>query len=157
MAQREIRYQNRFIYIFIKPAGGNNILYCSGVNVLPFLPITKGRHKSMNNPVVRGLQLVNLDIRDMALLKGATPITYNGAGCQGIAPTTDVWYSEGLLIKDPPEGFGEEILDYAVVNLLKKMDKAIMLNASLPEKLLSPEELESFLEGLCRQYGSPTL
>ncbi len=153
MSQKEIAYINRFLYFVLKPTDTGDILYCSGVNVIPFLPITRGRHKAMNNPVIRGLQNVNLDVRDMALQKGATPVTYNGTECQGIAPTRDVWYSEQILIKNPPEGFEQEVLDYVVVNLLKKMDKAIMLNANLPERPLPPQELESFLEGLCKQYG----
>ncbi len=154
MPRKEIKYINKFLYIIIKTIDDNDIIYCSGVNVIPFLPITKGRHKAMNNPVIRGLQNVNLDVRDMALMKGATPVTYSGAECLGLAPTEDIWYSEQLLIKNPPDGFAETILDFVVVNLLKKMDKAIMLNAPLPDRRLEPEELESFLIRLCQQYGS---
>ncbi|RMG74181.1 MAG: hypothetical protein D6710_02010 [Nitrospirae bacterium] len=153
MAKREIRYINRFLYFVLKTREKGEIIYCSGVNVIPFLPITRGRHKAMNNPVIRGLQIVNLDIRDRALKRGARPITIQGDECSGLSPTTDVWYKEQILIKDAPEGFSEEILEYAVVNLLKKMDKAIMLNAQMPDRLLPAEELEAFLERLCLQYG----
>ncbi len=152
---QEIRYITRFLFFVTKPIE-DSLLYCSGVNVIPFLPITKGRHKAMNNPVIRGLQNVNLDIRDMALARGAEPITYNGPGCEGLSPTEDIWYTEQILFKNPPADFAREIIEYAVVHVLKKMDKAIMLNAELPERALQPVELEAFLELLCHKYGSNT-
>ena len=148
-----LEYINDALYFVVIP-GNKRLVYCSGVNYNRFLPITKGRHKAMSNPVIRGLQIVNHEIRSMAIEAGATPKTIILTECKGIAPTDDCWNTESLLIEDPPEGFGEKIITHAVINLLKKIDKAIMLDTKMPEHLLPPEELEKFIEGLCRKFAS---
>jgi hypothetical protein len=40
------------------------------------------------------------------------------------------------------------------MNLMKKIDKAIMLGAQLPDKLLQPDELQLFIEAMCVKYGA---
>ena len=129
------------------------MLYCSGVNIVRFLPITKGRHRPMSNPAMRGLQLVNVGVRAMALSNGATPKALRGNECAGIAPTKDSWYTERLLIENAPESLPDEIIHYGVINLLKKINHAILLGAKLPDELLKPDELQVFIGNLCSEYG----
>lgn len=130
------------------------MIYCSGVNVVRFLPITKGRHRPMSNPAIRGLQLVNLGVRALALSRGATPKSVRGNECKGIAPTKDIWNTELLMIKNASESLPDEIINYCVVNLLKKIFKAICLpEVELPDTLLTPDELQVFIENLCSQYA----
>ncbi len=148
-----LEYINDALYFVVIPEG-KRLIYCSGVNFKRFLPITKGRHKAMSNPVIRGLQIVNHEIRSMAIEAGATPETIILTACKGIAPTDDSWNTESLLIENAPEGFGEKIITHAVINLLKKIDKAIMLDTTMPEHLLPPGELETFIEKLCRKFAS---
>jgi hypothetical protein len=107
----------------------------------------------MSNPVSRGLQLVNLGVRALALANRATPKAVRGNACKGIVPPKDGWYKEHLLIENAPESLPGEIIDYCVINLLKKIDKSIMLGAELPEKLLAPDELQVFIEAMCSKYG----
>ncbi len=150
-----LEYINNALYFVVTVIPGKKrLIYCSGVNFKRFLPITKGRHKAMSNPVIRGLQIVNHEIRSMAIEAGATPETIILTECKGIAPTDDSWNTESLLIKNPPEGLGEKLITHGVINLLKKIDKAIMLGAGMPEHLLPPEELEKFIEKLCERFGS---
>jgi hypothetical protein len=154
--QKPHEYITEFLYFVIRrdtKRGKDTLLYCSGVNIDRFLPITRGRHRPMSNPAIRGLQLVNLGVRDMALSQGAVPKTVRGNDCAGIAPTRDDWYKELLLIENAPEEFPETMISYCVVELLKKFDKAIMLGARMPETLLKPDELQVFLESLCARYG----
>ncbi|HCL82051.1 MAG TPA: hypothetical protein DHV16_09915 [Nitrospiraceae bacterium] len=146
------------MYFVIKPAGGNRggnaLLYCSGVNLQRFLPITKGRHRLGLNPAAKGLQSVNLRVRSLSLSHGATPKSIHGNDCSGIAPAKDdLWYSELFLIENASEPLPDEIINYAVVDLLKKIFLACMLKETMPDKLIEPGELKTFIEDMCVKYG----
>lgn len=154
--QKSYEYINDFLYFVIKPDESRSkgtLIYCSGVNVSRFLPITRGRHRPMSNPAVRGLQLVNYEVRALTLSRGATPITVRGNYCAGITPTEENWSTEHILIENAPESLPNEIISYCVVNLLKKINKAILLGADVPDELLQPGELQAFIGNLCSKYG----
>jgi hypothetical protein len=146
-------YINDFFYFVVRPdreRGEETLLYCSGVNVSRFSPITKGRHGIGSNPSVRGLQLVNHGVRALALSKGATPKALRGKECAGLAPTEDTWYTELLLIENAADSFPDEMIGFCVTNLLGKIFHACMLEVALPESLPGPDELQLFLEAQCR-------
>ncbi len=154
-AREPYEYINEFLYFVLKPdksRGEGAFNYCSGVHLYNFLPITKGRHRPMSNPVMRGLQLVNLGVRSLALSKGAIPKTVSGAYCDGIVPGKDGWYKEILFIDNTPDSFPEEMITYCVIELIRKIDRAIMLQAELPDRLLVPDELQLFIESMCKKY-----
>ncbi|MEW5746640.1 MAG: hypothetical protein AB1805_14520 [Nitrospirota bacterium] len=147
-------YINDFLYFVIEPdesRGKGAYIYCSGADMFRFLPLTKGRHGLASNSTLRGLQLVNLGIRDMARERGVT-ITPLKGNCAEFAPGAGGWYSERLLIENAPDSFPEEILAYGVINLLKKIGKACMLDDPMPDTLLEPKELQAFIESLCDKY-----
>ena len=151
-----LQYANDFLYFLLRPDADravDSVIYCSGVNVSRFGPITKGRHGIGANPSVRGLQLVNLGVRDLVLARGSTPKAIRGNICKGIAPTTDTWYTEALLIEKAPGQSLDGIIEYAVLNLVSKIFNASMLYPPLPDKLLGPNELQGFLDDLCNRYG----
>ena len=156
--EQSYEYINAFMYFIIRPEKGrgkDTLLYCSGINIDRFLPITRGRHRPMSNPAIRGLQLVNLDVRALILSRKATPKTLRGdSPCIGIISSGDSWSTEGLLIEDAPPSLPEEILRCAPLLLLKKIDKAIMLGAALPDTLPEPGEFQRFIESMCRTYGT---
>jgi len=102
---------------------------------------------------VRGLQLVNLGVRDLALSRGATPRALRENDCEGIVPTKDTWYTERLLIEDAQKSFPDEMMPYCVNNLLKKIFKASMRELQLPDTLPEADELQVFIETQCRKYG----
>lgn len=141
----------------LRPASGrgeDDLLYCSGVDVLRFLPITKGRHRPSANPATRGLQLVNLGVRSMALEHGAKPIAVKGDDCAGIVPPKDGWYKDLLLIENVPVSLPDKIIRFCVINLMRKIFNAcLLIDERLPESLLQPDELQVYIEGLCRKYG----
>lgn len=150
-----MRYVNDFFYFIIRPDETlSGFIYCSGVNVTKFSPLTKGRHGQGSNPAVRGLQLVRAGIMDMALSKGGKAKKYSGNDCAGLAPTEDTWYTERLLIENVPQAFSEEVIRYSVTNLLKKIANALRLEDRTPDELLDPGELQGFIEKLCNKYGS---
>lgn len=151
-----VRYINDFLYFVIRPdtrKGKDILIYCSGVNISRFAPITRGRHGIGSSPVMRGLQLVNLGVRDLALSQGAIPRPLRGNECEGIVPTKDTWYTERLLIENSQEAFPDEMLHYCVMNLLKKIFKASMRELQLPDALPEADELQVFIENQCRKYG----
>ncbi|RJQ43946.1 MAG: hypothetical protein C4538_11185 [Nitrospiraceae bacterium] len=154
---KSFEYINKSLYFVLRPAQDTEkgtFFYCSGVDILRFLPITKGRHRPMSNPVMRGLQLVNLDVRALALSRGATPKAIRGEHCTGIVPPGDGWYKEMLLIENAPGYLPDEIISHCVVTLLKKTFRAILLpEDELPDTLLKPDELQDVIESLCRKYG----
>jgi hypothetical protein len=150
-------YINEFLYFVLRQGTGSkpkdSFIYCSGVNIDRFMPITKGRHRPMSNPAIRGLQLVNLGVRDLALTKGAVPIALRGNECAGIVPSKDQWYKELLLIEKVPDSFPSEIINYCVINLLKKIVNSCLLSVKPPETVFIPEELQAYIENLCKEFG----
>jgi hypothetical protein len=155
-AHKSNKYINKFLYVTVtadRRSGKDVLVCCSGVNVDRFSPITKGRHGIGSNPAVRGLQLVNFGVRDLALSRGATPRALRGKDCGGTAPTVDTWYTERLLIENASASLPDEIIMYSVMSLLKKIFKACMLDIQLPDTLLKADELQVFIETLCAKYG----
>jgi len=141
-----VKYINDFLYFVIRPdtrKGKDVLIYCSGVNVSRFAPITRGRHGIGSSPVVR----------DLALSRGATPRALRENDCEGIVPTKDTWYTERLLIEDAQKSFPDEMMPYCVNNLLKKIFKASMRELQLPGTLPGADELQVFIETQCRKYG----
>jgi hypothetical protein len=155
--QGSYTFRNDFFYFVVSPdedRGKGALIYCSGVNISRFLPISQGRHGIGSNPAIRGLQLVNHGVRALALSKGATPKAIRGNDCAGIAGTKEDWYTELLLIENASESFPDEMINYCVINLVKKIFKACMIELQLPDILPTPNELQAFLDALCRKYGA---
>lgn len=149
-------YINDFLYFVVRPDEGRGtgaLLCCSGVNIERFAPITKGRHGLSSSPAIRGLQIVRLGLSALALSHGATPKTFRGKECAGLAPTTETWYVDVLLIENAPESFPAQIIEYGVLKLLESIFKACGLELSLPDKLPEQAELQVLIEEQCRKYG----
>jgi hypothetical protein len=154
--KKACEYINDFLYFVIRPAedrARGALICCSGVNIDRFAPLTKGRHGLSSNPAIRGLQIVKLEVKTLALSKGASPKTIRGNDCAGIAPTKDTWYTEILLIEDAAESLPAEIMNYSVTRLLESIFKACMLEPRLPAKLPEPGELQELIEARCREYA----
>ncbi len=149
-------YINDFLYFVIKPdenSTNGDLICCSGVNVDRFTPITRGRHNPMSNPAVRGLQLIQYDIMALALEHGTTAKTIRGYKGKGLPPTEELWSTASLLIKNAPPSLPDIILNHSVRELLKKIDLASTRGAALPDTLLSPRELQVFIESICSEYA----
>jgi hypothetical protein len=153
--QQPRKYVNDFLYFVIIPdenSANGDLICCSGVNVDRFTPLTKGRHNPMSNCAIRGLQLIQYDIMALALKNGANAKTIRGYKGRGLPPTDEIWSTESLLIKSAPLSLPDEIINHCVVALLKKIDRAGTRETRLPDKLLSPDELQAFIESLCDEY-----
>lgn len=147
-------YFNDFIHILLKSVN-NGFIYCSKVNITKFLPLTRGRHRLGQNPVEKGLQSVNYGLRSLLLDQGAIIKKSSGNICSEALPIRDdVWYRESFFIEGLSFIAFNEILEYVILNLLKKIFLAMMIDEKAPESLLPPAELEEYLYGLCRKYSS---
>ena len=152
-----LEYINDFLYFVFLPyesQGDSTMLYCSGVNLDRFLPITKGRHRPLANPARRGLQLANLGVRALILKKGAIPKAIKSSDCSEIVPRSNGWYRDKLLIENVHDSLPNDILAYVVLNLLGRVRNSCQLNDKLPDTLPNPETLQLFLESLCEKYGA---
>ena len=144
-------YINDFLYVVVRPdnaAGQHSLIYCAGVNITRFREITRGLHGLSSNPAIRGLQRVKHGVSSLALSQGGTPKDVRGKDCAGIAPTRDTWYSELLRIEGAPDSLPEEIVSFAVMDLVEKILIGCCLNIAPPDHLLGPDDLQKFLESL---------
>ncbi|GAQ94179.1 hypothetical protein TAGGR_1358 [Thermodesulfovibrio aggregans] len=136
------------MYFIIKPLEDGKHIYCSGVNLTKFSPITKGRHRLGQNPAVKGLQTLNNDIRAIIIENGASPETVKNLLCQHVKPINeDLWYTESFLIHNYTESLGEKIKKFAPSELITKMFRAMLINESVP-KGLSEIEFQQYLYDL---------
>lgn len=147
-------YINDFIYFTVrteKKGEKDVLIYCSGINLDRFLPMTQGRLGLGSNPILSGLKLVKYDLCTLALSNGATPHDYCGhSDCFGIAPTKEAWYSEALLIENPGGLQPEEILRFAVGDMVRRIIKTSLSDHEVPDLPLKPYDLQSHLEIICK-------
>mgnify|MGYP001031576614 CR=1 FL=1 len=142
-----------FFYISIKPIDNLKHIYCSGVNITKFSPITKGKHRLGQNPAVKGLQNLNNDIRAIIIENKATPETVKNLFCQHVKPIKeDLWYTESFLIHNYSEDLGEKIKKFAPSELLRKMFRAMMINETVPENL-SSQDFQEYLYKISKKFS----
>ncbi|MFN3740520.1 MAG: hypothetical protein ACK4TF_07610 [Thermodesulfovibrionales bacterium] len=151
--RKEIPYKNKYLYFIIRPIDDRICLYCSGVNISRFLPVTRGRHRLGQNPVEKGLQSVNYGVRSLLISKGSIIKSAKGNLCPDVMNKgDDLWYTESFMIEDCSPELASEVINYAVLSLLKKIFTALMLDEKIPERLTEPFEMENYLENLCKKY-----
>ncbi|UCH44571.1 MAG: hypothetical protein JSV11_09740 [Nitrospiraceae bacterium] len=97
------------------------------------------------------MQLTNLGIKSLALEQGSIPVALKGSPCPDIVPADDGWYKDYFRIEKAPESLPEKIIDYGVKTLLQKTMTSSLRQIDLPQTLLKADELQLFLENLCRE------
>lgn len=148
-----MEFINDFFYFLIKPVDNEKHIYCSGVNITKFSPITKGRHRLGQNPAVKGLQNLNNDIRAIIIENKATPETLKNLLCNYVNPIKeDLWYTESFLIHNYSEDLGEKIKKFAPSELLRKMFRAMLINETVPENF-SPQEFQEYLYKISKKFS----
>jgi hypothetical protein len=133
-----------------QPRGADTLVYCSGVNVTRFLPLTTGKHRLGQNPAIKGLQSSNLEARSFALARGVTPRTVRGGDCALLNPRQDdTWYKELILFDNAPESFPSELAAFSVLNFLRIMLPCCRIYDAPPKELPDAARLQAYLESLC--------
>lgn len=145
-------FKNDYLYFVARSEnldGKEVITYCSGINVTRFLPMMKGRLGLGSNPLVSGMQLVKYDLCTLAHSRGAAPNDHHSRKvCAGIAPTTEGWFTETLLIENPGGLTTEEIVSFAVKGMIRRINAASLSVNKVPYDLPA-DEIQKHLEPLC--------
>ena len=153
----EYVYSNKFMYfIFGKDkANPSTWLYCSGVSMPQFLPITRGRHGLASNPAMRGLQITDLNFRKELHDRGAHTLSVKGNPCGPHVPQVGDWYRQLLFIIDAEEHTVKELLDHCPLKLVSSIFQACMVtDFVLPAVAPNAEEFEKLLDTVCERYNS---
>ncbi|QWR77206.1 hypothetical protein [Candidatus Magnetomonas plexicatena] len=145
-------YINDYLYFVLKPYNGTDRegwLYCSGVNVSRFIPLTQRKHRFAQNPAVKGLQSANLNVISFAIMRGAKPVLTKPRYCDGIIPVSpDMWRTEVLLIENATQAFLNELFEFTVKEFLRLSLPLCFPDLKLPEEFLPPDKLQSYFESL---------
>lgn len=147
---------NKFMYFIFRrdETDPSSLLYCSGVSMPQFLPITRGRHGLASNPAMRGLQIVDLSLRNELLARGAQTANVRGNPCGKHVPQTGDWYRQLLRIGNADEQVVKELVGRCPLNLLSSIFQACMItDIALPSVPPSAGELEGFLTAVCEKYS----
>ncbi len=149
-------YANKFMYFILSsdPGGTGSWLYCSGVSMSQFLPMTRGRHGLASNPAMRGLQIVDMNLcRDLNDC-GAKISTVKGNPCDPLVPRIGDWYRQLLLIGDADGQMLKELVSRKPIELVRSVFKACMIvDIVLPEAAPQADDFEAFLSDVCDKYS----
>ena len=150
------RYSNKFMYFILNrdESDERSWLYCSGVSMSRFLPVTRGRHGLASNPAMRGLQIVDLQLRKELIDHGARTEAVKGNPCDAVVPKEGDWYRQLLLIRDTDGQIVKELLGRCPLGLVNSVFKACRISdVELPETVPPASELESLLAEVCERYS----
>ncbi len=151
-----LRYNNKFMYFILSrdESSADSWLYCSGVSMSQFLPITRGRHGLASNPAMRGLQIVDMNLSRDLTDRGAKISAVKGNPCDPLVPKTGDWYRQFLLIGNADGDMVSELAGRGPLELVKSIFKACMISdIAIPDAVPSAEEFEAFLSDVCEKYS----
>ncbi|KWT75021.1 hypothetical protein [Candidatus Magnetominusculus xianensis] len=146
-------YINDFMYFIVRQEGSAAYIYCSGVNITRFTPLTAGKHRLGQNIVMKGLQSSNIELRSYILLRGWQPRTLRGGSChdEQVRSSDDLWNAETLMIENTSDDFSaEDVVNYSVKNFLRIVLPQCLPPGEIPEALLNAEGLQTWLNSHCK-------
>ncbi len=146
-------YKNAFLAIVIRQApelGSDAFLFCSGINLSRFGPLSRQGFGICSNPAFKGLQLLRADVSAFVREKGVTPRSGGEKSCGDISPREDGWYRESLVLENVSKGFLRELLRFSVTSLLQRVLPVCRPGLKLPAFFPDPGKLQAYLEALIR-------
>lgn len=149
-------YSNKFMYFIFGKCDSNSSswLYCSGVSMPEFLPISRGRHGLASNPAMRGLQLTDINLQKELRDRGVQTSRVKGNPCGQHVPQGGNWYRQLLSINNADELVVKESVDRCPLNLVKSIfQSCLVTDVVLPAGSPSADELERFLVAVCEKYN----
>ena len=153
-AVRSYEYTNRFLYIIIRrmpELGPKTFLFCCGVNLTSFAPLSKSNFGICSNPAFRGLQLSRAEVSAFSNKKGVRPKSAPQNLCAAIAPRGDGWYRESLMLENVGERMPRELVRFSVVTLVEKVLSVCMPGTKVSGFFPDPKKLQTYLESLIRK------
>lgn len=152
---KNYKYMNEYVYYVVTPTkvGGLDALHvCAGVNNDRFFPLVTGPLGIGigGNKIISGLRLVNVDICTFAVSRGASPRITEGNSCGHIAPTTELWFSEPILIENSSNISPDEIIKFGVEGFVQKVINSWWSDYKAPDHFLTPAELQTYFDELIK-------
>ncbi len=149
---RSYEYKNDFLYVVIREApehGRDAYVYCCGVNLSRFCPLSWRKAGICSHPAIRGLQLLRTHVSAFTLKKGMTAKKAEGVSCDAMTPRGQGWYHENPLLIEhgSPEGV-REVLEFSVMDLVKTVLVVCVPDERIPAGLPDPAAMQKFLESL---------
>jgi len=146
-------YKNEYFYIILRQApehGAKAYILCCGIDIMKFDPLCRGLAGICSNPAFKGLQLLRADLSAIALKKGAATRPLNYGECMLISPRGEGWYRESMLLDNASPRTAKTILEYGVLDLLKKVLIVCAPGVALPKKLPTPPQLAAWIRSLAK-------
>ena len=141
-------YKNDFFSITIRESERQpgSYIFCSGISIPKFDPITWGKTGICSNAAFKGLQQLRADVSFFALKRGIVTKTAE-IPCESKREHGDGWYQENtLLIEDASTESIQAILDFSVRDLVQTVLTACHSDVTVPAGALDPEAMQRFLE-----------
>ena len=148
---KEPAYVNGYLHIHFRRTGesGNpRLLYCAGVNIRRFRPLTWGTHGQFMNPAFRGLQLLRLKFLIPSVQEAGGKVRrVTNADC-GEVPSGDGWFRESFELDGLPEDYPVQVLLPCVRYLVQAVLKVARPGTPVPLQMEDPVQLERQLDEL---------
>jgi len=154
---KETAYVNGYIHLIFRKLGEeseNRFVYCAGVNMTRFRPLTWGTHGQFMNPAFRGLQLLRLKFLIPAVQEFGGRVRRPSTTDCGEVPEGEGWFRETFELLDVPEDFPEQILQNSVRYLIEVILKVARPGMPPPQAISDPAQLEKELDHLAASCGS---
>jgi hypothetical protein len=145
-----MEYKNDFFSIVIRESGDRpgSYIFCSGLSIPKFDPISWGKTGICSNAAFKGLQQLRADVSYFALQRGIVTKTAE-IPCESKREHGDGWYQENaLLIQDASPEAVQEILEFSARDLVQTVLTACLPDVKVPAGALGPEAMQRFLESL---------
>ena len=149
---RSFEYKNAFLYFVIREEpllGPDSYLYCCGINLSRFCPLSWRKAGICSNAGVRGIQLLRTHASAFAAKQGMIVERAESSDSSPITPHGDGWYHENPLRLEQaaPERI-RELLEFSVMDLVKTVLVVCVPDAQLPAAFLDAAAMQKFLESL---------
>ncbi len=148
---KSFEYTNDFLYIIIRQSpehGPKTFLFCSGVNLTRFRPLSDGNFGICSNPAFKGLQLLRADVSAFSNERGVRPKGVSENPCAVVTPRGNGWYRESLMLRDVRDGFPQVLLRFSVATLVKRVLAVCAPGEKPPDFFPHPRKLQAYLESL---------
>lgn len=148
---KEATYVNGYLHIHFRQTGESGhprFLYCAGVNIRRFRPLTWGTHGQFMNPAFRGLQLLRLKFLIPSVQEAGGKVKRVSNPDCGELPSGDGWFRESFELDGLPEDYPAQVLLPCVRYLVQAVLGVARPGTPLPSDMDDPVGLERQLDDL---------
>jgi len=149
-------FRNEYLYVIFRVPDDNSpersapVIYCAGVNIRRFKPLTFGRHGNASNPAHRGVQLLRMNVVVPAALEAGGRVVLHPYEQSGDVPRGESWFRECFAIHGVAgSDFVESIFPKCVHTFARTILGVCFPGLEVPDdKFSDPLVLQEFLDSL---------